>query len=97
MKRILNFAFIFNLKWRNILISDAVELHQTNDWCIRLRHYVHFLDNVDPFFSALILLSELRSITVFQSMYMFLGLAIICDDYFVASLEQIVEVIHPSR
>jgi len=30
-------------------------------------------------------------------MYMFLGLAIICDDYFVASLEQIVEVIHPSR
>lgn len=26
-------------------------------------------------------------------MYMFLGLAIICDDYFVASLEQIVEVI----
>ena len=27
-------------------------------------------------------------------MYMFLGLAIICDDYFVASLEQIVEVIH---
>jgi len=30
-------------------------------------------------------------IHILLSMYMFLGLAIICDDYFVASLEQIVE------
>ena len=35
---------------------------------------------------------DLFTLPLFQSLYMFLGLAIICDDYFVASLEQIVEV-----
>ena len=35
---------------------------------------------------------DLLTLPLFQSLYMFLGLAIICDDYFVASLEQIVEV-----
>lgn len=35
---------------------------------------------------------DLLTLPLFKSLYMFLGLAIICDDYFVASLEQIVEV-----
>ena len=39
---------------------------------------------------------DLLTLPLFQSLYMFLGLAIICDDYFVASLEQIVEVKYES-
>ena len=39
---------------------------------------------------------DLLTLPLFQSLYMFLGLAIICDDYFVASLEQIVEVNYDS-
>jgi len=37
--------------------------------------------------------SDLRSSVVFlQALYMFLALAIVCDDYFVMSLEKICEV-----
>lgn len=45
---------------------------------------------------VLILFSSLNALTVFsvflKAMYMFYALALVCDDYFVPSLEKICEV-----